>query len=335
VPPWGFDRNAATRELQLASLPDIQGSIQANDNKSAAALVVHGLLFAGVLSVAANLHEVFDAAMLGAKIAGGALLAGAACAFAISVVKLINAARPHDPKSTRDPIVDRYKGAFFPPADPKRKPPGGHTGLDDQLKRLAGLRTEADFEIEYAAEQLKLADIRATQAHDAKMGFRWLKVELVCVGLFLLLVTLVSVGTTHLAEAHDEDVRLRLVVTQGGEPIAADAGGVIRVAGREPVDVVAEGRHGDLTRVELVTSGAAQCVPRRGARRAAPLLAQDVDEAREDRERDEGSDDALRVAQTIAPPRCGGRRVRLWASVRATSEGGSSTTTRQLVLRAP
>jgi hypothetical protein len=189
-----FDRDDAIRELQLASLPDIQGSIQANDNKSSAGLVVHGLLFAGVVTIAGSISDVYDDATTLARIAGGVSLLAAASAFGVSVLALIDAALPHDPKSTRDQIKGRYASAFFPPADPKLRPPGGPRGLDDQLDRLAKLKTARDFEEEYAAEQVKLADVRVTQAHAAKRGFAWLKYELAAVALFLLLVALVAVG---------------------------------------------------------------------------------------------------------------------------------------------
>ncbi|HEX2086595.1 MAG TPA: hypothetical protein VHF89_13005 [Solirubrobacteraceae bacterium] len=210
-----FDRGDAIRELQLASLPDIQGSIQANDTKSSAALVVHGLLFAGVVSIVAQIGDVFDQATLVARIGGGVLLLFAALAFGVSVLQLIKAARPHDPRSTREAIGGRSKGAFFPPADPRRRPPDGPQALDKQLARLARLQTQADFEREYAGEQIKLADVRATQAYAAKRGFAWLERELGAVAGFLALVVLVALGAPYVAKEDDDERRAPLRVSVG------------------------------------------------------------------------------------------------------------------------
>lgn len=323
-----FDRDDATRELQLASMPDIQGSIQANDTKSSAALVVHGLLFAGVVSVAANIGDTFETATLGARIAGGVLLAAAASAFGGSVLALIDAARPHDPKSTRDVTTGKQAEAFFPPANPRLRPPGTVNALADQQARLASLQTQADFEAEYAAEQIKLADIRVTQAYAAKRGFALLKLELLFVAVFLLLVALVAVGTPHLAGADERSAIVRLAVEDGDRRLRSSGGGTLRVSGRRPVTVRVLASGAGLERVELVGESATRCARGRGGRRGG------IDPVFASEERREGVD-RIEVAEVISPARCRRRAGRLRATIHVRVSAGSAGTTRQLVLRAP
>ncbi len=47
------------RELLFKGIEDLQGSIHASDAKCSAALITHGLLFAGVVTVAANAARIY------------------------------------------------------------------------------------------------------------------------------------------------------------------------------------------------------------------------------------------------------------------------------------
>jgi hypothetical protein len=276
-----MDEMAARRELQLASIPDIQGSIQANDTKSSAALVVHGLLFAGVVTIVGNSGGVYADATLGAKITGGLLLLGAAVAFGRSVLKLIEAARPHDPESTRDVLAGKHAEAFFPPAHPKERPPAGERGFEEQLERLAKLETDTDFEEEYAAEQVKLADIRVTQAHAAKIGFEWLRYEIFAAGAFLLLVAMVALGVPALArgEADGIDLAWRVADADGQTELAGSATTPVRA----PFAVTLVARGEDVERSRISGAIATSCSGGKGGR---PPIAEPVsgEETRSDTE---------------------------------------------------
>lgn len=202
------------RELQLASIVDIQGSIHANDQKSSAGLVVHGLLFAGVLTVVANIDDVIDDASVWAQAAGVLTLLTALGAFVISIIQLVRAAAPYQPLEVAEDISSGYEHVFFPlPEELKGFAGNQHVAL---LWKLAAVDGADKIARVYAAEQVKLADIREVQARRAKRGFFWLRVELYAVAGFLTGVVLVAISTPGLAEdAASDRMSLRWTVKHG------------------------------------------------------------------------------------------------------------------------
>jgi hypothetical protein len=315
-----FDNRTARRELQLASISDIQGSIQANDTKGSAALVVHGLLFAGVVTVAAGLGDVYDRATPGAKIAGALFLAVGACAFAVSVWRLIDAVEPHTPAS--DTTRWRFARAFFPPAEQS-------PGVDahrEQLRRLQRLTTEADLEREYAAEQMKLAEIRASQATAARRAFTLVRVELVMVALFLATVLLVALHVPVVSAQPDDLVSLEWTVAEGGQPTQRVAGGVVSARAVEAVTLTLVATGDGLDRIDLVGNAAWRC---RGVGSSPPqsqALLADADGA--------SRSDTWTATQVIGVPACrGGARPELWADVVGSADADDATARSSLHLR--
>lgn len=320
-----FNSSDARRELQLASIPDMQGSIQANDSKSSAALIVHGLLFAGVVTVVSRLGEVYDRATPGAKIAGYVLLFAAAVAFVLSMLALTEAARPHDPESTREALGDQQAEAYFPPADPRRRPPGGCRGFQEQVDRLAKLKTEDDFTREYAGEQIKLADIRATQAYATKRGFKWLRYELMAVGLFLLLVFLVAVEFPHLARAHARaDVSLRWSIAQRGRLRSVGDGGTVIVARRGTIRIGLAANGSRITSLQALGTATWLCRGRTAVPIVEPLAAE--------RQRDAGARRLSLSTSLVQPPCPGGRRPQLRAYLVAVGRADRAVALGQLRL---
>lgn len=270
------DISALRRQLQLASIADIQGSIHANDQKSSAGLVVHGLLFAGVLTVAANIGGVIDDASIVARAAGVAALLIALGAFVVSIIEIAKAAAPYQPRGVAAEISPEYKHVFFPLPDELSSASGNqHAALLEQLKQV---KDEEQVARVYAAEQVKLADIRQVQARRAERGFLWLRVELYAVTAFLALVVLVAIATPVLAKDAPAD-RLSLLWTvhhdgrrqlEGGGQLA-----VHQTRRALKVTVTARGRD-EIRVVSLSGSATMRCLrrtPQSASRIVLPLSA--------------------------------------------------------------
>jgi hypothetical protein len=184
------------RALLLASITDIQGSIKANDAKTSAALVVHGLLFTGVLTVAKEVGPVYEAASRGARSLVIAFVALALTMFLVSVFSLMLAAVPYRPKRVAHDISHEYLGVFFPQQDALRKRGSGESDGVRQLRGMDALVAELDRRNairELSAEVVKLADVLAYEGRWTKRGYRALSIEVVCVASFLSVVGLVAV----------------------------------------------------------------------------------------------------------------------------------------------
>jgi hypothetical protein len=316
----GSDVGKLRRELQLASIVDIQGSIHANDQKSSAGLVVHGLLFAGVLTVVANIDGIIDEATVWAQGAGVIALLIALGAFVVSIVELAKAAAPYQP-AIADEISEDYKHVFFPLRDElSTAPDNPHAEL---LRKLAEVNSEERFVRVYAAEQVKLAEIREVQARRAEHGFRWLQVELYAVAAFLGLVVLVAVATPGLAESAALDrPALRWTIDHDGRQ-QLDGGGQLAIRQTDravTVMLLARGR-GDMRVASLRGSVTLKCL-RGSARSAATIILPLFASHRSG----EGQDRLETTATIDVSERC--RRIR---SMRAQLVGQGQTTDGSLV----
>lgn len=104
----------ARHELLRAAIDDIQGSIHANDSKSAAALVVHALLATAVVALSTHLDSLYDKATRTVQhMLVGVLLAVLAC-FVASVVELLRSIAPYEPRAVGGRIAREYAHLFFP-----------------------------------------------------------------------------------------------------------------------------------------------------------------------------------------------------------------------------
>jgi hypothetical protein len=306
-----FDQVAAVKELQLASIPDIQGSIHADDSKASVGLVVHGLLFAGLVSVVSNLGDLYADVEESARIAGWVLLGAASVAFVLSILALINAARPHSPDHGL-----ATDGAFFPRTEsPPRgwwravgrnafgafrlrgEDPSAAKRREDQTSRLKGLEQPRDFVCEYAGEQVKLINIHEKQARRITSGFWWLRVEVGFVAAFLLLVAAASAGA---GRADGSALHVRWTVRDGIHVHRVTGTQTVPVRRAAAVTVVVRLKGRDAKRLEL--TGSRTCRPRKGPARPAQPIA-DHSETLDDA-------DEPTVAATITPASCprGARR---------------------------
>jgi hypothetical protein len=182
------------RKLELVgqAIGDIQGSIHANDNKSAAGLVVHGLLATGVLSLVGNLGPVYEDEMGGEAqgLVVGLLALALGCAV-LSIVCFCLAIRPYEPTQVNERNEDSdYQGLFFP--DIETLTSDAHSKVTTELELLraanATVSDEQRIETEYLGELAAVATIRFREAKWAKRGFNLLAFEIVAVAAFLLVV---------------------------------------------------------------------------------------------------------------------------------------------------
>jgi hypothetical protein len=181
------------RDLLRDAILDIQGSIRANDAKSSAALVVHGLLFAGVLTVTREVKNVYVASGGWQRGLMVGLLGLALIAFLLSVWELSRAVSPYHPGELRRRIANHHPGVFFPLMRSLREE-AEREGSNELLvfgRLLQGVNEEA-IQADYAAELLKLGEIRQHEADAARRGYMWLRAELGLVAGYLVFVATVA-----------------------------------------------------------------------------------------------------------------------------------------------
>jgi hypothetical protein len=201
------------RQILSQAIGDIQGSIHANDSKSAAGLVVQGLLATAVVTLATRLGPVYADANGTAQWLIRWTLIGALVLAVASIACLVMAVIPYEPKETSKRMKDRYSRAFFPDIEKlkdtarfgdaevsklrgwlrrtganwgyalSQEPRAKGASEFEQLKKI--LENEvADhdaLEAEYIAELVEVADIRKHEARWARRGFWLLLAEVVMV----------------------------------------------------------------------------------------------------------------------------------------------------------
>lgn len=255
APQPGEDEALKQRKQALVAqaIGDIQGSIHANDNKSGAGLVVHGLLATAVASLAGRLGSVYDDADGTAQfLIKGSLIAALAIAV-VSILCLVWAVKPYVPDeiafritgsdapgllgrlwaklpwTEKPPLEARaeYRHLFFPYIQGMKQ--RARKGGDDELEQV-----RADFDAvdssdrlttEYLAELVEVADIRSHEAKWANRGFVLLGAEIVAVALFLGTVGAVAASIAG-AEGRAE---LEWRVQADGEPRVQARGGQVEL----------------------------------------------------------------------------------------------------------
>jgi len=189
------EAGAVRRDLLRDAIADIQGSIHGNDTKSSAALVVHGLLFAGTITLTREVVPVFETAETWQRWMIGIVLGLALVAFLLSVAALLYAVSPYHPTKLRSRIASGHQQVFFPRLDEleqKSRAKGTNelAVYKSMIKRLG----PADVEADYAAELLKLAAIRHHEADWAQRGYALLMVELLTVAIYFTFTAAVAIS---------------------------------------------------------------------------------------------------------------------------------------------
>jgi hypothetical protein len=175
------------REYLFAAIADAEGTIRATDTKASISLVLHGLLFAGVLSLAKDVGGVYECAPSATRTTIIATLAAAALAFAISVTQLLRCIRPAPYRVIPQLPATQMTGTFFLLGNagalrgrwrPDRLP----ATLQHELATISG----RSMVYELAGELIKLSAIRARKTALITSGLFWLAVTFAAVMAFLV-----------------------------------------------------------------------------------------------------------------------------------------------------
>lgn len=188
-------RQSIARQVLLKGIEDLEGTIHANDAKCSAALITHGLLFAGLVTVTANAADVYPGPHGVLPILVIALASMTLLAFAVSIVSLLLAVMPYQPEALATVIKERHHppGLFFPTGIPRRRPIPG--GVDDPVRRqlrAAEALDESAVTLELVAESVKLAGVRDHEAEHARIGYRALIAEVVLAVAYLGVIAAIA-----------------------------------------------------------------------------------------------------------------------------------------------
>jgi hypothetical protein len=170
-------------DLLVASIQDVQSSIGANDNKASAALIVHGLVFTGLIQLLVSLGGVYRSASDAQRVIALIFLFLVLITFLISIYFIMRALLPYHPEKLEGKLGDRFQGLFFP-----------LRFLDDRdpyasyAARLSELQGEDGIWRELAAERLKLADVLRYESNNTRRGYQFLRFELAFAAAFLIVL---------------------------------------------------------------------------------------------------------------------------------------------------
>ena len=180
------DITAVRRGLLEASVTDTEGTIRATDIKASIALVLHGLLFSGVLSVTKDLGDRYSEAGSLQKALVVGCLAIAALAFASSVVQLLRCVAPA-PAHAIPHTQGRSSGIFFITSRRTGRFSWQMPSVEELEARLHGMDLAA-IEREWLSEALKVAAIRERKTRLIKSGLGLLAGEVFAVAVYLALI---------------------------------------------------------------------------------------------------------------------------------------------------
>ena len=169
-------------DLLLASIQDVQTSISANDSKASAALIVHGLIFTGLLGLLSTLGDVYQRADSLQRVLAIGLLAGALVAFLVSIYFILRALLPYRPVKVEAALGDECRGVFFPLRFLQ------HANPYAPFAEVLGQLERSGITGELACERLKLADILRYESGNTRRGYEFLRIEIGCAAAFLIVV---------------------------------------------------------------------------------------------------------------------------------------------------
>lgn len=183
------------RQVLLSGIEDLQGTIHANDAKCSAALITHGLLFAGLITVTAKAAEVYPGTHGVLPILVLVLGSLTLAAFVVSIVSLLRAVMPYRPGALTRAVNERHSppGLFFPPTIPRcgAIPRGAADPVNRQLRAVEKL-DESKVVLELVAESIKLGGVRDYEAGHARVGYRALIAEVVLAVGYLVVVAAIA-----------------------------------------------------------------------------------------------------------------------------------------------
>ena len=171
------------RSLIGLAITHLHGSIHANDSKSAAGLVVQGLLATAVLGLLKDTGASFADAPGGVQAVIRVLLGLALATAVASTICFVRAINPYESKEGGPGIDLPTRSLFFPDVEAMKC--GGKSGLGQLRDHYDMINEEEKLTDEYLSDLFEVAKVRAHEAKWARWGFRLLGAEILLVALYL------------------------------------------------------------------------------------------------------------------------------------------------------
>lgn len=188
TPEWRHD---ARRAFLIMSVTHNQDAIRGTDTKASVALVLHGIIFSGVITATKDFNPHFHHSGSVLRYAFIVLLATGGLLSALSVLAMVLVVSPSPPGTIpREEL--RSHGYYFP----QLKGTLGIRGVAvhaargtfrEHIARLEGL-TSSDINAELAVELLRISALRTRKTKLASVGFRLLAAEVVIIVVYLALL---------------------------------------------------------------------------------------------------------------------------------------------------
>ncbi len=170
------------QQLLYAAIDDIGEAVRGNDAKAYAALILHGLILAGLTALVTALGPVYRQATSAEQILGVLFLGATFICFLLSAWALIDAVSPYRPKELEEQLKGHYDHVFFPIDVYAADSP--HGAMTERLESM----NEFKVRDELVAETLKLGDILSYESQQTGRGYCILRYELLAATAFLIVV---------------------------------------------------------------------------------------------------------------------------------------------------
>lgn len=178
----------ARRTMLLAAIADTEGTIHASDTKASIALVIHGLILSGVLSLAGSLGADFEGFYRALVIV---LLAAIVVVFVTSVFQLLRSVTPTPARVFSG--IEGGHNVFFVEAraDPITGNIRGVPSVSDVHRALVCL-DEGELEEDLVVELMRVSAVRARKVALVGSGLRLLGIEIALAVAFAVSIGLHS-----------------------------------------------------------------------------------------------------------------------------------------------
>jgi len=164
-------------QFLLAAVTDTEGTIRATDTKASIALILHGLLFSGLVSVTGNVGHTYDHAGKGFQVAVVLLLGVAGTALLCSVLQLLLCVAP-TPRSAVPKVDLAHTEDFFLPMRATGAVNPRVRSVDCGYAARVQAMDDGARLTQLTSEILKVSAIRARKTTLVRRGLLFLAVEL-------------------------------------------------------------------------------------------------------------------------------------------------------------
>ena len=165
------------RDTLTTAFTDAEGTIRATDTKASIALILHGLLFGGLVSVTKDLGRSYSGQDAVFKVAAAALLILTAFAFLCSVIQLLRCVVPA-PSWVVPRMTNLRRGVFYITDQRVAWNRWAMPDVDELRSRLLTLDA-AGIEDELLGELVAVSAIRQRKIRLVRSGYVMLAAEVI------------------------------------------------------------------------------------------------------------------------------------------------------------